>query len=321
MKTITRYLARRITLSWSRYSNHALNINLQVGVLAMILILLFAIRLVTSRQDAYFMQQADNPTQPYPLIQSHARGKSEPFVLKFYNSNTTIKIEDIQGKLINGCTNRRGDAAFSVEADNRVRSYLVVNGKCTAIRIPGARDVRVRKINERGDVIGIIARPDRQWSRSVWRAYVLSRGRLFELDTFGGPNCFVNDINEEGVAVGKADTAAGSHHAFQWQAGVPMQDLGTLPRGTNSEAIAINEKREIVGSGDVDGEVRHALLWRSGVTLDLNRKTLLRNGWELQEGCAINAQGEIMVFGVKDHLSGYFWLKAQSGLASPAGEL
>jgi probable HAF family extracellular repeat protein len=43
-----------------------------------------------------------------------------------------------------------------------------------------------------------------------------------------------------------------------------LQDLGTLPGGTCSEAFAINDKGQIVGQADDADGVTLAVMWRSG---------------------------------------------------------
>jgi uncharacterized repeat protein (TIGR01451 family) len=60
----------------------------------------------------------------------------------------------------------------------------------------------------------------------------------------------------------------GLRHAFLWNAGQAM-DLGTLPGGKESVAIALNNAGQAVGYGDNASGARHAVLWRDGVALDL----------------------------------------------------
>lgn len=70
-------------------------------------------------------------------------------------------------------------------------------------------------------------------------------------------------INDRGDVAGVCDSASG-RRAVLWEGGA-VQDLGTLPGDTSSEALSINANGVIVGSsGDLEGQ-HHAVLWPSGV--------------------------------------------------------
>ena len=43
---------------------------------------------------------------------------------------------------------------------------------------------------------------------------------------------------------------------------ITVTDLGTLPGGTFSVAVAINDRGEVVGNGNGPGSFTHAILWR-----------------------------------------------------------
>ena len=74
-------------------------------------------------------------------------------------------------------------------------------------------------------------------------------------------------INDSGQVVG--DTLIGeASHAFLYQNGL-MQDLGTLPGGTGSDATAINNNGQIVGWSGVGGGGFHAFLYQNGLMQDL----------------------------------------------------
>ena len=49
-----------------------------------------------------------------------------------------------------------------------------------------------------------------------------------DLGTLGGSYSYCLGINARGQVVGESVTAAGETHAFLWEAGTGMQDLGTL---------------------------------------------------------------------------------------------
>jgi probable HAF family extracellular repeat protein len=55
-----------------------------------------------------------------------------------------------------------------------------------------------------------------------------------------------NAINDRGQVVGSSSTASGEGHAFFWERG-SMVDMGTLPGGTSSDALAINRRGQVAG--------------------------------------------------------------------------
>jgi probable HAF family extracellular repeat protein len=66
-----------------------------------------------------------------------------------------------------------------------------------------------------------------------------------------------------GQVVGYSYTAAGSIHAFLWEARTGMQDLGTLG-GAISVAYGINARGQIVGQAHTAAGETHAVLWETG---------------------------------------------------------
>jgi probable HAF family extracellular repeat protein len=83
---------------------------------------------------------------------------------------------------------------------------------------------------------------------------------------------------------------AQKYHAFIWNTGSGMTDLGTLG-GDSSYALGINDSGEVVGySYLADNVTRHAFTWTaSGGMVDLG--TLPGGAWS--EGQKINASGQI----------------------------
>jgi probable HAF family extracellular repeat protein len=93
------------------------------------------------------------------------------------------------------------------------------------------------------------------------------RGRITDLGTLGGRFSSARAINDNGVIVGRSDTAAGETHAVLWRNGA-MTDLGTLG-GAYSEAHAINKAEQVVGVSTTAGGAWHAFLWQAGAMIDL----------------------------------------------------
>lgn len=102
-------------------------------------------------------------------------------------------------------------------------------------------------------------------------AMVWTNGMGIDLGTLGGPSSAAVAINDLGQVVGQSNvTALGTSHAFFWERGAPMQDLGSLADGSeafsmNSVAVAINGSGQVVGTSDAfpTGE-SVAVLWEAG---------------------------------------------------------
>ena len=125
------------------------------------------------------------------------------------------------------------------------------------------------------------------------------RYKLVVIDTFGGPNSFINpasvfgsprQINEHGIAVGAGATTVPTtttsnaficggtngvvsfvYHAFKWDG--TLIDLGSLDSDENcSAASSINASGAIAGTSEQDGEIDPALhakqiravIWKNG---------------------------------------------------------
>jgi probable HAF family extracellular repeat protein len=74
---------------------------------------------------------------------------------------------------------------------------------------------------------------------------------IVEIPPLGDGLVFVQDINDEGVAVGSAQVAGGSYHAFRFTDPGGVQDLGALPGfGAQSYAAAIGPDGAIAGHSD-----------------------------------------------------------------------
>ena len=79
----------------------------------------------------------------------------------------------------------------------------------------------------------------------------------------------VNGVNAFGESVGFLETRPGFPRAM-WQGpnGV-MIDLGTLPGGSRSSAVAIDAAGTIAGQSETAGGAFHAVRWRHGIIEDL----------------------------------------------------
>jgi probable HAF family extracellular repeat protein len=164
----------------------------------------------------------------------------------------------------------------------------------------GGDTSRANGINNHGQVVGEARTSDGTTHPFLWD----STNGMQDLGGLGGVNYVGSDragsvgsanaINDAGQVVGVAYTRARDtvdpEHAFLWEAGRGMQDLGTLG-GFDSEALSINKKGQVVGRGRTakSGD-NHAFLWdtRRGMQ-DLG--TL---GGKTSEAHGINDSGQVV---------------------------
>jgi probable HAF family extracellular repeat protein len=155
----------------------------------------------------------------------------------------------------------------------------------TAVDLGAGRDSHAQAINAAGQVVGSFI------NGGNTRAFLWSKGVLWDLGTLGGETSRALGIDSAGNVVGSAQFAPGSTgHAFLWSKGV-MRDLGTLglPSGA-SQANAINAAGQIVGVSSTakPGHI-HAFLWQNGAMTDLG--TL---GGGYSNALAISPLGDIV---------------------------
>jgi probable HAF family extracellular repeat protein len=116
-------------------------------------------------------------------------------------------------------------------------------------------------INDLGEVVGTT------WELLgtifAWRSFQ----RNVSLLSLCGPSPYVCDkfalaINDAGIVVGASRTVPGGPtHAVIWTATSAIQDLGTLPGGSESWAYDINALGQAVGRSTTAGGATHATLW------------------------------------------------------------
>lgn len=126
---------------------------------------------------------------------------------------------------------------------------------------------------------------------------------LGDLGYIGGSRA--QAINNDGQIVGVLIQSAGTlqGHAFLWTPGTLMQDLGTLPGGSQSYAYGINDAGQVVGYSQktINGDITtHAFLYANGQMVDVNDLLQLGSGWELGSATAINNAGQIVGTSVTD---------------------
>ncbi len=144
-------------------------------------------------------------------------------------------------------------------------------------------------INDSGVIVGKLG--DHEGARDY--AFVWKNGSAKSLGDLGGVGINggsdATGINKSGQVVGYASVPDGSGHAFLWTETGGMQDLGTLPGGTDSIANAINGSGQVVGWSNVPGGQPHAFLWDSTNGM----QDLGTLGGPGSQAAAINDSGEV----------------------------
>ncbi|MCK4660547.1 MAG: hypothetical protein KAV82_13585 [Phycisphaerae bacterium] len=127
-----------------------------------------------------------------------------------------------------------------------------------------------RGISKSGGVAGSADDPSGYSRVFLW----VDPGRYL-LGTLGGDHSYGWGIDNANRVVGRSLTGEidplGNpvEHAFLWQEGVGMIDLGTLPGGSHSRAWGIDNFGQVVGEATVSTDVVHAFAWRDDVMTDL----------------------------------------------------
>jgi probable HAF family extracellular repeat protein len=120
-----------------------------------------------------------------------------------------------------------------------------------------------------------------------------------QLGTLGGTSSRANSVDDFGNAAGRSETASGEHHAFLWQEGNGMTDLGTLggpgsfARGIN----VVNGSIQVVGESETANLAGRAVLWENGAITELNALIPGKPKWSLSQACAVNQAGQIVGLG------------------------
>jgi probable HAF family extracellular repeat protein len=158
-------------------------------------------------------------------------------------------------------------------------------------------------MNDAGIVVGASgACGPSTMATSQAHAVMWKNGQAHVLGTLGGTlSNLAQAVNDVGWVVGSSNLAGDTvTHAFLWQEGVGMKDLGSLlPDDTFVFPQSINNRGEVVGLSCGPSEPNpfgcDGFYWRNGVMIDVNAH--LTQKTSLQICCAndINDSGEIPV--------------------------
>jgi hypothetical protein len=165
-------------------------------------------------------------------------------------------------------------------------------------------DTRGLGINELGDVVG--------WSglSPAYTPLLFRDGDVIQLPTLGGAYNLAADINDNRIAVGHLWETTGSLFPYVgegvlWDTSVDpitFELIGKLDGYSFTGLNDINEGDVAVGrasNGD-DWLAERAILWYEGELYDLNDLVDPDSGWTLLVAEAINDDGTIVGYGVKD---------------------
>ncbi len=127
---------------------------------------------------------------------------------------------------------------------------------------PGFTDSEAFGINDKGEIVGYSENAD----ASQVRGFVYKNNKLTNLSSLGGNSSYASDVNANSVMAGYSQVGDGSYHAVAYIPGVSF-DLGTLPNGVFSYALAMNNVNDIVGySGITPGIADSYVCKFTGIT-------------------------------------------------------
>lgn len=168
--------------------------------------------------------------------------------------------------------------------------------------LPGDMDGAATAINNKGQVVGISGTCDNAVGAfSAKHAVLWQNGTVVDIGNLGGAGWNTPyAINDRGQVVGFSDLPGDvvdgvlsfNAHAFLWTKGDGIQDLGTLPGDSISEAVDINDRGQVVGLS-CGATTCRAFVWQNGVMMDMNALIPQNSSLYLTAASAIDSRGII----------------------------
>ncbi|MBO0682645.1 MAG: hypothetical protein J2P45_05770 [Candidatus Dormibacteraeota bacterium] len=152
----------------------------------------------------------------------------------------------------------------TADADETYHGFLRdAQGRFNTIDLPGAGATVVRKINDRGQVVGrYYQAPPFHGPDVKFRGFMLDRGRVTRIDVPGAVTTQAVGINNRGQVVGECLDAAGVFHGFFWEAG--RFTVIDRPGATGTSLTAINDRGQILGESSDSAGAGHGFLLDRG---------------------------------------------------------
>jgi probable HAF family extracellular repeat protein len=194
---------------------------------------------------------------------------------------------------------------FATRREN-TRPFLMIDSSAPPIDLGthGGEYGKARGVNSMGHAVGSAWNESRRYLATLWRG-----GDIIDLGSLAGLGGYAMAINEAGQVVGSSSMGGFISHAFLWEEGVGMIDLGVLPEAGKSvgvygpllvstTALDVNAHGQVVGYSDpapVSGDPGRPgpWLWEDGAMVNLNDMIDPATGWEISSVGAINDAGQI----------------------------
>ena len=140
--------------------------------------------------------------------------------------------------------------------------------KIVGLQVVGSTQSIANYLNDEGDVVGIS-----NFSNGTSHAFFYSgnSSSISDIPSFGGLYSQPGGLNASGEVSGTAYTTGNAPHAFIYQPGIGMTDLGTA--GVNSMGAGLNDLGTVVGSSAATGSTQ-AMLDAIPYTTQTNLGTL-----------------------------------------------
>lgn len=228
------------------------------------------------------------------------------------------------------------------------------SGAPMSLLAPDRHSCEARAINDLGQIAGTFVNP-----AGDERAFVRAPdGTMSTLETLGGSIGRAWGMNSFGAVVGEAFLEGDQVcHAFVYDPGTKLTDLGTLPGGRNSVAYAINDEGVVVGAAENAAGLAYPVRWTAGrietlgswpgralavngagdavggwadlrafafvggTMLDLRTVLATPEGWDLWEARGINDAGAIVGWGFfRGAMRGFVLQPGEAGVVAAGSE-